>query len=46
MIVKVFEWKSKDAMNSAHEHAEVLKMKVDYDACCDYVLVKLRGKHG
>lgn len=38
-IVEVFEWKSTEAMNSAHEHAEVLKMWADYDACCDYVPV-------
>ena len=38
-IIEVFEWKSKDAMNSAHEHPSVLKMWADYDACCTYVPV-------
>lgn len=38
-IIEVFEWKSKDAMNSAHEHAEVLEMWAAYEACCDYVPV-------
>lgn len=38
-IVEVFEWKSKDHMNRAHEHAEVLKMWADYDVCCDYIPV-------
>lgn len=38
-IVEVFEWKSKAAMNSAHEHTSVLKMWADYDICCTYVPV-------
>lgn len=38
-IVEVFEWQSKAAMKSAHEHASVLKMWADYDACCTYVPV-------
>ncbi|MBL1421030.1 MAG: hypothetical protein COC24_011030 [Alphaproteobacteria bacterium] len=38
-IVEVFEWKSKAAMNSAHEHPSVLKMWADYDNCCTYVPV-------
>uniref|UniRef100_A0A2A4YTD6 ABM domain-containing protein n=1 Tax=OCS116 cluster bacterium TaxID=2030921 RepID=A0A2A4YTD6_9PROT len=38
-IIEVFEWKSKAAMNGAHEHASILKMWADYEACCTYIPV-------
>jgi len=36
-IVEVFEWKSKEAIESAHTNPEVLKMWEEYAQVCDYV---------
>ena len=35
-VVEVFEWKSKAAIEKAHENTEVLKMWEEYAAVCDY----------
>ncbi len=36
-IVEVFGWKSKEAMESAHDNPEVLKLWEEFDEICDYV---------
>jgi hypothetical protein len=36
-IVEVFEWKSKEAIESAHTNAAVLKMWDAYSKVCNYV---------
>jgi quinol monooxygenase YgiN len=36
-IVEVFEWKSQEAIDSAHGNPEVLKLWQRYGAACDYV---------
>jgi hypothetical protein len=36
-VIEVFEWVSSDAIAAAHEHAEVLAMWQEYEACCTYV---------
>ena len=36
-ILEVFEWKSKQAIESAHENPAVLKMWQDYAEVCDYI---------
>jgi quinol monooxygenase YgiN len=36
-VVEVFEWKSKDAIDSAHANPQVLKLWERYNAVCDYV---------
>ena len=38
-VVEVFEWASKDAIESAHTNPAVLKMWDEYAAVCDYVPV-------
>src|SRR5215207_2808600 len=35
-LVEVFEWRSKEAIATAHEHPDVLALWARYDACCDY----------
>ncbi len=35
-IIEVFEWKSKEAIESAHTNPEVLKMWERYAEACDY----------
>lgn len=36
-IVEVFEWRSQEAIDSAHGNAEVLKLWGRYSEACDYV---------
>ena len=36
-ILEVFEWKSKEAIESAHRHPVVQAMWREYDEVCDYV---------
>lgn len=36
-IVEVFEWRSKEAVSSAHANPEVMKLWERYAAACDYV---------
>lgn len=36
-IVEVFEWKSRAAIDAAHQHPEVLAMWSEYAGVCDYV---------
>ena len=36
-IVEVFEWKSPEAIQAAHEHPEVLAMWGRYAEACEYV---------
>lgn len=36
-IVEMFEWVSQDAIDGAHENAEVLKLWKRYGEVCDYV---------
>ncbi len=36
-IVEVFEWKSKQAIEAAHENAEVQKMWSEYAQICEYI---------
>jgi hypothetical protein len=36
-IVEVFEWKSKEAIASAHQHPAVLEMWKRYEAACEYI---------
>lgn len=38
-ILEVFEWVSKEAIESAHTNAVVQSMWQEYDAVCDYVPV-------
>ncbi len=38
-IVEVFEWKSQQAIDSAHENPAVLEMWREYGEVCDYVPV-------
>lgn len=38
-IVEVFEWKSKEAIESAHSNAVVQEMWQEYAEVCDYVPV-------
>jgi hypothetical protein len=38
-IVEVFEWTSQEAIDNAHENAEVLKLWKRYGDVCDYVKV-------
>jgi hypothetical protein len=38
-IVEVFEWRSKEAIDSAHSHPAVLKLWERYGAVCDYAQV-------
>jgi hypothetical protein len=38
-VVEVFEWASKDAINSAHTNPRVLELWGRYAAVCDYVPV-------
>jgi hypothetical protein len=38
-IVEVFEWESQEAIDNAHENAEVLKLWKRYGDVCDYVKV-------
>ena len=35
-LVEVFEWKSKEAIESAHSSASVQKMWEEFSAVCDY----------
>ena len=37
IIVEIFEWKSKEAIESAHSNKEVLKMWQEYSEVCEYV---------
>jgi hypothetical protein len=36
-IIEVFEWKSQEAISSAHTNPEVLKLWERYGEACDYV---------
>ncbi len=36
-VIEVFEWVSAEAIAAAHEHADVLAMWREYEACCTYV---------
>lgn len=36
-VIEVFEWKSKEAIESAHSNSEVLKMWEEYSEVCDYI---------
>jgi quinol monooxygenase YgiN len=36
-IIEVFEWKSREAIDSAHSNPEVLKMWEAYAEICDFV---------
>lgn len=36
-LVEVFEWKSREAVESAHTNPEVVKLWERYSAACDYV---------
>ena len=36
-VIEVFEWVSKEAIESAHTNPVVLAMWKEYDAVCDYV---------
>ena len=36
-VIEVFEWKSSEAIASAHENPEVLAMWARYAEACDYV---------
>ncbi len=38
-IVEVFEWKSTEAIEAAHNHPVVLKMWEQFSAVCDYIPV-------
>ncbi|MGH9330054.1 MAG: putative quinol monooxygenase [Vicinamibacterales bacterium] len=38
-VVEVFEWTSKEAINSAHTNPRVLELWTRYAAVCDYVPV-------
>lgn len=35
-IVEQFEWRSREALASAHEHPEVLQMWERFESCCTY----------
>ncbi len=42
-IIEVFEWKSKEAIESAHTNPEVLKMWERYGEACEYTpLIKIK----
>lgn len=36
-VVEVFEWRSKEAMQRAHDNPRVQQMWSEYGAACDYV---------
>lgn len=36
-IIEVFEWKSKEAIEKAHNNQEVNKMWQEYSEVCDYI---------
>lgn len=36
-VIEVFEWVSKEAIESAHNHPKVLEMWREYSDACDYV---------
>lgn len=38
-VIEVFEWTSKEAINSAHSNPRVLELWARYAAVCDYVPV-------
>ncbi len=38
-IVEVFEWRSQEAINSAHNHPKVLAMWAKYAEVCEYIPV-------
>lgn len=38
-VIEVFEWKSKEAIESAHSNPRVLELWKRYDEVCDYVPV-------
>lgn len=38
-VIEVFEWKSKEAIESAHANPRVLELWKRYDAVCEYVPV-------
>lgn len=38
-IIEVFEWKSQDAIDAAHENRAVLAMWEKYAAVCDYAAI-------
>lgn len=36
-ILEIFEWKSQEAVATAHEHPRVLEMWKRFGECCDYI---------
>ena len=36
-VIEVFEWKSREAIESAHSNSEVLEMWQEYSNVCDYI---------
>jgi hypothetical protein len=45
-VVEVFEWASKDAINSAHSNPRVLELWNRYAAVCDYVPIATVAEAG
>ena len=45
-VIEVFEWASKDAINSAHTNARVLALWERYAQVCDYVPVATVAEAG
>ena len=37
IIIEVFEWKNQEAIKSAHNNPEILKMWAEYNEACEYV---------
>lgn len=35
-VIEVFEWKSKEALESAHTNPDILKMWGEYEKVCEY----------
>jgi hypothetical protein len=38
-LLEVFEWQSAEAIQAAHEHAEIHRMWAEFAQVCDYVPV-------
>ena len=38
-VLEVFEWRSQEAIDSAHSNPVIGKMWADYEAACDYIPV-------
>lgn len=39
-VIEVFEWRSAEAVEQAHENATVRALWAEFDAACDYVPLK------